>query len=524
MPHLRTRHLASVLAAAAVLGPAAAGALAQGTISVLTALPSSPDGDNGWYRTPVSVTYTCTPDAGYGPATSCPGPETISNEGPVVRTATFPRDEDGAPGLVTQPIEIAPGVPLRADTTAPPLPATRVPFQSRIFDAGSVQLADYGCDFTGDLSGPAPASSCTGALIPAHGGAPLVVGQPIDTGQADAGNTWGRREYRITARDAAGNTSVLSGYYNVDELPGAADLVTPAAGAAVARRPEFSWHAPLDDGSGALRYRLTIALSGQGVRTYDIRSDAATVRFTPPADLPNGSGSWSVTTTDARNRSTPSAPRALTVATGPPPGAPRITASPGSTREPRPLFAWEPAESGGRFSWQVLNAAGQIVQGPGITDATVVRLPQPLSAGTYAFRVRQVTDLGGEGAVATSAFAVVATPSAPPPGNVTSRPVRPATRNAGKLRPRAGNRVGARPTLTWPRVRGATLYNVQVFRVNGRRYVKVHTAFPRSSRLRMPARKLRTGERYVWRVWPYYGASRRYARTPLGISYFDVRR
>jgi len=530
MPQIRSRHVVAALASAAALGTCTSGALAQSDNTFSYSLnPPAPNGEAGWYGgSPVTVTYSCSPAPGFL-VESCPGPvEQIANAAaPVVRSARFV--EFGNPANVvtdTRTLESSPGVPLRVDTTPPPVPSTRLPTQSRIFDAGSVWLADYSCDFTGDLSGPASSGSCTGVMAPEHGGAPIVLGQPIDTGQADVGYTWGRKGFQIIARDAAGNTRTLGGspYYNVVELPGQAELVTPAAGAVAARRPEFTWRAPVDDGSGDLRYRLRIALSGQPVRTFDIRDAAATVSFTPPSDIPNGSGTWDVATIDRRGQQSLSAPRALTIATGPAPAAPRITVNPGSTREPRPLFAWEPAEPGGRFSWQVLNAAGQIVQGPVITDASTARVPQPLAAGTYAFRVRQITDLGGEGAVATAAFAVVATPSAPPPGRVTSTPMKPATRNARKLSPRAGARVGLRPTLTWPRVRRATLYNVQVFRLVGRRYVKVHTAFPRSNRYRVPAKRVRAGSRYVWRVWPYFGSTRRYSTAPLGVSYFDARR
>jgi hypothetical protein len=60
-----------------------------------------------------------------------------------------------------------------------------------------------------------------------------------------------------------------------------------------------------------------------------------------------------------------------------------------------------------------------------------------------------------------------------------------------------------------------------VFRLAGRRYVKVLSAFPRTNRLRMPARRLRPGARHVWRVWPMVGRS--FTPEPLGVSYFEVR-
>ena len=80
----------------------------------------------------------------------------------------------------------------------------------------------------------------------------------------------------------------------------------------------------------------------------------------------------------------------------------------------------------------------------------------------------------------------------------------------------------AAPRLRWPRRRGATVYNVQVFRVVGTRYVKVVTAFPRANTYRVPAKKLKRGSRYVWRVWPFIGAKRRYTSSVSGQSWFIV--
>jgi len=105
---------------------------------------------------------------------------------------------------------------------------------------------------------------------------------------------------------------------------------------------------------------------------------------------------------------------------------------------------------------------------------------------------------------------------------VAARVRPPQTTNARRLRPRRGAVVRTtRPVLRWRARKGARFYNVQVFRLAGRRYVKVLSAFPRTNRLRMPARRLRPGARHVWRVWPMVGRS--FTRKPLGVSYFEVR-
>ena len=79
-----------------------------------------------------------------------------------------------------------------------------------------------------------------------------------------------------------------------------------------------------------------------------------------------------------------------------------------------------------------------------------------------------------------------------------------------------------RPILRWPARRGARLYNLQVFRLRGASITKVVSAFPHLNRIRVPARRLAFGHRYVWRVWPYL--ARGYPARPLGLSFFDVLR
>lgn len=120
-----------------------------------------------------------------------------------------------------------------------------------------------------------------------------------------------------------------------------------------------------------------------------------------------------------------------------------------------------------------------------------------------------------------------APPAAPPAATApATRPTAPplVTVNAGILRPAAGTLVGTRrPLLRWRARPGASLYNVQVFRVRGTATpVKVLSAFPRRNRLRVPARRLVPGGRYIWRVWPFVGA--RYLARPLGISNFRLAR
>ena len=76
-----------------------------------------------------------------------------------------------------------------------------------------------------------------------------------------------------------------------------------------------------------------------------------------------------------------------------------------------------------------------------------------------------------------------------------------------------------RPTLRWRSEKGASYYNVQIFR--GQR--RVLNAWSPDTRLRVPKGVLRQGRTYLWVVWPAAGnrSAARYA-TALGRSTFAV--
>jgi hypothetical protein len=511
------RVLAVALAGVALAAAPAAGQTVS--VDVSPAYREGETGANGWFNRAVLARYRCDGDG----VVSCPPNERFADgagvAGPIVRTATF------AGGPVSVVVESAPGVPLRVDNADPALPVVTTPAASGdgprpVYDAGSDVRAAFVCDFTGDASGPSPLNPCTATVERRPG--TLASGDRLDTGAPDQPATWGARTLRVVAVDAAGNLSTRRVTYEVDELPGYPGVVSPVSGQVVGPRPVLRWTAPADDGSGFRLYRVRVT-SAAGVRVYEVGDRGAAVEFPLPDELPLGQATWNVTYVDVRGRAGETAPRTFTVADRPPPPAPRVTTAPLTTGDPRPLFAWEPGEAGGTFEWQLVSG-GQVVQS-GTTAEATLRPPAALGSGPYAFRVRQVGVTGIAGPWSPDAgFTVLAAPAAPPPsrGGAVTRFV-PATINAARLRPRAGTRVTPRPTLTWPRVRGATLYNVQLFRLDGRRFTKVHSAFPRANRYRVPARKLKPGKRYVFRVWPYVGRTGRYARRPVGTSWFDVR-
>ncbi len=135
----------------------------------------------------------------------------------------------------------------------------------------------------------------------------------------------------------------------------------------------------------------------------------------------------------------------------------------------RPAFSWTGGEPGATYTWQVLSEGTVISQGD--TLAPQVALG-PLASGSYAFQVRQT------GASGRSSPFSVADPFTVARAVSAGRVV-PPTRNARLLRPRAGATTTlARPLLSWRRNPKAALYNLQVFRVRGRKMTKVVSRFP----------------------------------------------
>ena len=113
-----------------------------------------------------------------------------------------------------------------------------------------------------------------------------------------------------------------------------------------------------------------------------------------------------------------------------------------------------------------------------------------------------------------------ATPAVPVAGTETA--ALPPPENAKRLRPRLGAKlVSTRPVLRWKARKSANFYNVQVFRLAGKRLVKVLSVFPKRNHIRVPAGRLAAGATHVWRVWPMVDG--RYTPKPLGISNFEVR-
>jgi hypothetical protein len=140
--------------------------------------------------------------------------------------------------------------------------------------------------------------------------------------------------------------------------------------------------------------------------------------------------------------------------------------------------------------------------------------------------VKRAYTVSGPGTAPLTPAPLVPAPTVTPvvPAPVVAGPaVLPPPANARLLRPRLGAKIlSTRPILRWKALEDAEFYNVQAFRLAGKRLVKVLSVFPRTNHVRVPAGRLRPGATHVWRVWPMVDG--RYTPKPLGISNFEVRR
>jgi len=348
---------------------------------------------------------------------------------------------------------------------------------------------------------------------------------------ANAALTPGVHAWTVTAFDAAGNSSPAETQtFRVDpSAPDAPVIIDGPRGFTRTTAPAFRY-------SGLVNARFTWTVErGNCTETpatptaCDVQGPVAdTTGAATLAPLADGPYRFKVSQANDAGTAGADAVAAFTVDTTRP-GTVKVTSTPGTTADPRPTFGWTGAETGASFRWVVTGPGGNTVLGPGTSATTSVTLPSPLPGGAYVFLVRQIDQAGNEGDwSAPEPFTVVGAP-APPAPSTTGGGVRtaatPRTVNARKLTPRAGSVLRTlRPTLRWARYPRATLYNVQIFRVRGTSSVKVLSAFPRGTRYVVPRGKLKAGQRYVWRVWPYVGRLKRYTRTPLGMTYFDTHR
>jgi large repetitive protein len=156
------------------------------------------------------------------------------------------------------------------------------------------------------------------------------------------------------------------------------------------------------------------------------------------------------------------------------------------------------------------------IDGRSFAPCSAPKTYKGLTAGVHRFAVRAVDQAGNlDPTPAVSSW-------------IVGRPVTRTAAGSALLTPSIGARVTRPPVLRWRVVRGATYYNVQLYRA-GR---KVLTTWPGQPKLKLQrqwrlngvVQHLEAGP-YRWYVWPGFGrkAERRYGQL-LGTSTFTVGR
>jgi hypothetical protein len=482
------------------------------TLSVALS-PSSPNGSNGWYRSPVRIDWTCS-DAGGAGIASCPPDETVSSQGTGPRRTGRATDRAGN----SSPSRTSPAFWI--DSVAP--------------NGGAMRTPTPGATVAPEPTfvwGPAPGGDTSGfdryEVMVRIGGSYRAVARLSHTGageyrttrqpsvysQAFPNNTelrWYVRTYD-RAGNAGGRESQSRAFRIDPTVPGPPAFTAGPNGPTNVAGPTFAWSGshPSFVWEVSVAGTERVVVSGSGPQTQALL---------PP--LPDGDYTFSVSQVTSFGARGVEATRFFQVDTVAP-AAPVITARPPfPTTSATPGFAWT-VEPGSYSRWRVVGPGGNALQ----TSDTP--LPSttvgPLGSGAYNFRVAQVDAAGNESVSAVEAFSIVGPATARRTGALPL-----PKQNAGRLRPRAGKTVlTRRPVLRWRGGPDATVYNLQVFRVLRTRTAgatppvkKIYSVFPSKRRYRMPKAKIQPGTCYVWRVWPFVGT--RFTSKPLGVSNFCI--
>jgi hypothetical protein len=494
--------------------------------TLLTGLaPAAPNGQNGWYVSPVTISWTCS-DAGGSGIAACPGNEEISAQGPgPIRPAQ--RAQDLA-GNLSEPVD---SQPFKIDSVAPSANLQQDP-------PNGSEFAAMPTSFRWVQEGEAtPGSGLAGYVLQWRTAASDGDDwQQMATGNSAAGDNvanptvslpdaWKGKEleWRVITFDRAGNSAPSTSppyRFTVDPTVPPAPVITGGPSTPIRfTSPTFSWSGSQET------YLWDLFIPG---RSNPVRSGGGPATDATLHSLGDGNYTFRVIQVTPFGVRSEGATRSFEVDTTPP-VAPQITARPPFPASGVITFGWT-TEPGAFSRWQIVGAGGAAVIGPSDTPLNSVSIAN-LADGAYSFQVLQV-DAAGNASASTSEPFTVTTPLAPGQSPSTSPRVQPEfllpTQNAARLRPKAGKTVPTRrPVLSWRRgPRGTRLYNVQIFKVVKKRrgaaptVKKVYSGFPSKRQLRAPKSKMQPGTCYVWRVWPYTGT--RFTPKPLGISNFCV--
>lgn len=478
--------------------------------------PAAPNGLNGWYTSNVSVSPNCSDPSPSSGIDTCTGGGTHSNDGASQSFSNGATSDDAGnsiSGATSPAVNVDKSDPDDAALQTPsPNAVTNDTTPTLVWDPtadnGPSGLDHYEVTLDGNTTNvPAGTESFTPAAPLANGGHTWKVDTVDVAGNKEEGD---QRSFTVDP-NAVGGPTITGGPSNPTNQTSHTFTWSGAPGAT-----EYKWElrkgsTVIDNGTqGGGSTSATVNSAGDGTYTFVITQK----------------------TTGVHGSETSYVFRVDTVAPAQPV---LVNLPPDSSTNASPTFSWV-GEPLGLYRWQVLSGSTIVQQGDSLANQITT---SPLAPGTYIFRVRQTDDAGNVGPFSPQdGFSVVAptpqTPAAPPaptPTTTTKTTTKtttastPAVANTRRLKPRVGTKVTTkRPTLRWNRRAGATVYNIQIFELNGRNFKKVLSRFPVRNTFRVPAGKLKYGKRYVWRVWPFLGTARAAASNPVGVSYFDVRR
>ena len=466
-------------------------------------LPAQPNGTNGWYRS-LTIDWSCSDPSG----ASCPDKVVeVAQRNAVYRQVAV----DGAGNVSAEGATAA----FNFDNGASQ-PAISSPSNSaRVAGEPTFKWVKITDPTSGNNRFEIYARWAGGAdeLIARAPGTAVQSDRNVRTAPLPEGTaiTWYVKFY-----DNAGNFRVSAArtFTILPTPPSAAPVITggPSGPTGVAT-PTFSWSG--DQPS----FTWDVTLAGASA---PVQKGSGAAKQTTLAALADGDYTLSVSQVTALGAEGPEATRDFTVDTVAP-SPPLVTGRPAAPTAVAAGFAWT-TEPGAFSRWSVVDSGGVVVKGPSDSPTAAVNVGA-LPSGAYTFRVAQIDAAGNTSGTTSEPFTVLlpAAAAATPPAPVVTLP----SENAGRLTPRRGYRVVTlRPVFRWKKgPAGTTLYNIQIFRVAKREagtaptIVKILSAFPRRTSYRT-TKRLRPGQCYVWRVWPYKGTS--FTPKPLGISNFCV--
>ena len=521
-----------VLLALVLTGGAFAAVNADTTPPVITWSFSGSEGNDGWFRSDIGVTwYVSDPESIYSAGSECLSPPAITASG---QTRSCSATSAGGTSSVSTPAGAA-----KIDKD-PPSGVTGTP--ARGPDANGWYTSPVGVSFSGTdgISGIASCSSAT------YSGPESASGSVNGTCTDNAGNvgsgSYGSLKYDATAptvNASPARSPDRDGWYTSP----VAFTASGTDGASGVESCSAGTYSGPDSGAGSISATCRDNAGNSASRSFSVRYDSTRPEATGAAlDRAPDHGEWytkPVTVTFAGSDSTSGIASCTSVSYSGPDGDANVSGTctdrAGHTSAPRafgfkyddtaPTLTKAEVKKGDRFVTLSWAATG------GVAAVTVTRADlasaaaaAPMYTGTGA----SYTDRSVKNGVKYSYVLKVEDAA----GNAVAKTIvaipRPALYQPARD---ARLRRGAPTTFAWEAVPKATYYNFQLHRRVGGRWVKVLTRWPGKPWFALSRRwqaadgtsSTLTPGRYRWYVWPATGlrSQRRYGKLE-GSSEFSV--